>query len=170
MSAGTASVAPTSSVLVAVPADIINATNVAAADGVEAFTEASTAEDDQTEDISSLDLEDRREAMQRKADMEREAMLLRAGFHVQVAKAQQILYQAYAVRAVAHAQAELPHNKRSYCLVADYRQNMENPSFNWEQPGCAYYYSPISVYNFGVVDHSHVYPEGHIGEHLHSHV
>ena len=26
------------------------------------------------------------------------------------------------------------------------------------------------MYNFGVVDHSHVYPDGHIGEHLHSHV
>ena len=49
-----------------VPADIINATNVAAADGVEVFMEAATAEDDQTEDISSLDLEERREAMQRK--------------------------------------------------------------------------------------------------------
>ena len=71
----------------AVPADIANATNVAAADGVEAFTEAATAEDDQTEDISSLDLEEQREAMQRKADMERETMLLWAGFHVQAAKA-----------------------------------------------------------------------------------
>ena len=47
----------------AVPADIANATNVAAVDGVEAFTEAVTAEDDQTEDISSLDLEERCEAM-----------------------------------------------------------------------------------------------------------
>ena len=80
------------------------------------------------------------------------------------------MYRAYTARAVAHAQAELPHNKRSYCLVADYGQNMENSSFNWEQPGCAYYYSPVSVYNFGVVDHSHVYPDSHIGEHLHSHV
>ena len=154
----------------AVPADIANATNVAAADGVEVFMEAATAEDDHTEDISCLDLEERREAMQRKADMEQEAMLLRAGFHVQAAKAQRIRYRAYTARAVAHAQDELLHNERSYCLVVDYGQNMKNSSFNWEQPGCAYYYSPGSVYNFGVVDHSHVYPDGHIGEHLHSHV
>ena len=144
----------------AVPADIVNGivddgiagatindgvaanvvtTNVAAADGVKVFTEAAAAEDDQTEDVSALDLEEQREAMQRKADMERDTMLLWAGFHVQAAKVQRILYPAYAVRAVAHAQAELPHNKRSYYLVADYGQNMENPSFNWEQPGCVYY-------------------------------
>ena len=36
--------------------------------------------------------------MQRKADMEREAMLLWADFHVQTAKAQWIMYQAYAAR------------------------------------------------------------------------
>ena len=45
------------------------------------------------------------EAIQRKADMGREAMLLRAGFHVQAAKAQRIMYRAYAARAVAHTQA-----------------------------------------------------------------
>ena len=38
-------------------------TNVAAADGVEEFTEAAAAEDDQTEDVSALDLEEQREAM-----------------------------------------------------------------------------------------------------------
>ena len=85
-------------------------------------------------------------------------------------KAQRVIYQVYVAMAVAHAKAELPHNERSYCLVADYGQNMESPSFHQEQPGCAYYYSPASIYNFGVVNHSHVYPDGKVGKHLHCHV
>ncbi len=47
---------------------------------------------------------------------------------------------------------------------------MELPVYNKEQPGCTYYFSPMSVYNLGVVDHAHVYDDGWVGEHLHYHV
>ena len=47
---------------------------------------------------------------------------------------------------------------------------MDNPSFHKEQPGKAHYYSSMSVYNFGVVDHGHQYPNVTVAEHLYTHV
>ena len=47
---------------------------------------------------------------------------------------------------------------------------MELPIFNKEQPGATYYYSPLSIYNLGIVDHAHDYGGGDIKEHLHCHV
>ena len=55
-------------------------------------------------------------------------------------------------------------------MVADFGENMELPVYNKEQPGCAYYFSPLSAYNFGVVNHAHEYEDGIIGEHLYAHV
>jgi hypothetical protein len=40
----------------------------------------------------------------------------------------------------------------SYCIVADFAQNLQIPHFGDEQPGDTYYYSPLFVYVFGVVD------------------
>ena len=42
----------------------------------------------------------------------------------------------------------------SFCLVADYSQNLGLPHFGGEQPGDTYYYSPLAVYIFGIVDAS----------------
>jgi hypothetical protein len=47
---------------------------------------------------------------------------------------------------------------------------MELPVYNKEQPGITYYYSPLSIYNLGMVDHAHVYVDGRITEHMHCHV
>ncbi len=52
----------------------------------------------------------------------------------------------------------------------DYGQNVELPSYQKEQPGCTYYYSPLSVYNLGVVNHAHVYNDGQVSAHLHTQV
>ena len=54
--------------------------------------------------------------------------------------------------------------------MVDCGQNMENPSFHKEQRGKAYYYSPMGVYNFGVVDHGHQSPNGTVVEHMYAHV
>ena len=54
--------------------------------------------------------------------------------------------------------------------MVDYGQNMQVPIFNKEQPGSTYYFSPLSVYNLGMVDHAHVYNDGRIAEHMHCHV
>ena len=42
--------------------------------------------------------------------------------------------------------------------------------FNQNQPGCTYYYSPLGVYNLGVVDHAHAYGNGEFKDHMHTHV
>jgi hypothetical protein len=47
---------------------------------------------------------------------------------------------------------------------------MELSLFRKDKPGCTYYFSPLSVYNLGVVNHAHIYDDGHISEHLHAHV
>jgi hypothetical protein len=47
---------------------------------------------------------------------------------------------------------------------------MELLSYRKEQPGCTYYYSPMSVYNLGVVNHAHVYDDGRVSALLHAHV
>ena len=54
--------------------------------------------------------------------------------------------------------------------MVDYGQNMQVPIFNNEQPGSTYYFSPLSVYNLGMVDHAHVYDDGRILEHMHCHI
>ena len=47
---------------------------------------------------------------------------------------------------------------------------MELPSYNSEQPGCTYYFSPLTVFNLGVVNHAHAYNDGHVSEHMHAHL
>ena len=44
------------------------------------------------------------------------------------------------------------------------------PAFNKAQPGETYYYSPLSVSNFGFVDVAHINEEGKAEEHCHAHV
>ncbi len=62
--------------------------------------------------------------------------------------------------AVADATAGKENLVRRYTFVVDYGQNMELPVYNKEQPGCTYYFSPMSIYNLGMVDHAHVYNDG----------
>jgi hypothetical protein len=87
-----------------------------------------------------------------------------------MARAQRALYQAKVADAVADATARKEHSVRKYTFVVDYGQNMVLPMYNKEQPDCTYYFSPMSIYNLGVVNHAHVYNDGQISEHLHCHV
>jgi hypothetical protein len=103
-------------------------------------------------------------------DKERELMLLQAAAHIKMAKAQRALYQANVADAVADATARKEHLVRRYTFVVDFGQNMELPVYNKEQPGCTYYFSPMSVCNLRVVNHAHIYNDGWVREHLHCHV
>jgi hypothetical protein len=96
------------------------------------------------------------EAASTKADKEREQMLLQAVVHIKMAKAQRALYQAKVADAVADVTVGKEHLVRRCNFVVDCGQNMELPMYNKEQPGCTYYFSPMSIYNLGVVDHAHV--------------
>ena len=68
------------------------------------------------------------------------------------------------------AQAGNIHSEKTYTFVVDYGQNMEIPVYKEQQPGCTYYFSPLSMYNLGVVNHGHIYNNGKIGEHMYAHV
>ena len=47
---------------------------------------------------------------------------------------------------------------------------MELPIYNNKQPGCTYYFSPLSMYNLGMVNHAHKYDAGKVSEHMYAHV
>ncbi len=68
---------------------------------------------------------------------------------------------------VQDATAKKDHLRRVYTFVVDYGQNMEPPLYNKEQPGCTYFFSPLSVFNLGVINHAHVYNDGRVSEHMH---
>ena len=111
------------------------------------------------------------EAARNKIDEEREMMLLEAANHIKMARAQRALYQEKAAAAVASTRAGKPHGESVYCFVVDYGQNMELPIYNSEQPGVTYYFSPLSVYNLGMVNHGHDYGDDRgVSEHMHCHV
>jgi hypothetical protein len=110
------------------------------------------------------------EAVSTKADKERELMLLQAAAHIKMARAQRALYQVKVADAVADATAGKEHLVRRYTFVVDYMQNMELPVYNKEQPCCTYCFSPMSIYNLGVVNHAHVFDDGQVSEPLHCHV
>ena len=93
-----------------------------------------------------------------------------AVLYVKRARIQQIVYQLYVAKAIKHALDNVDHGQHTYTFVVDYGQNMELLIFNNEQLGCSYYYSPLSIYNLGVVNHAHKYGGDIWREHLHTHV
>ena len=99
---------------------------------------------------------------------EREQMMLEAAEHIRIARVHRTLYRDKID--AARMSVDRPHSECTYTFVVDYGQNIELPIFNKEQPGCPYYYSPMTVNNLGMVDHAHKYPNGQVGEHMHCHV
>jgi hypothetical protein len=57
------------------------------------------------------------------------------------------------------------YENRVHTFIVDYGQNMALPWFGTSQPGDTYYYTPLTIFNLGVVDVSH--PDG---EHLYCHL
>ena len=70
--------------------------------------------------------------------------------HVERARKQRELFNLK--KRPAKEDRNKPRDKHLYCFVADFAQNMNLPNFSEEQPGAMYYYSPMSVYPFGIVD------------------
>ena len=99
----------------------------------------------------------------------REQMIGRAYLHVEMACAQRLLYNRLTAKARSDAEQKKPHTQRTYTLVVDYGQNMEIPSFKSSQPGVTYYYSPLSIYNLGVVDTAREF-KGEHKDHMFCHV
>lgn len=146
-------------------------------DGDESIAEeepsASTTAPTTTQPTSEHE-EDLIDLLENVESLDRENMILRAERHVKMAQAQRMLYVNLVHKARQHVRLKLPFNRRSFTFVVDYGQNMELPVFNHEQPGCSYYYSPLSVYNLGMVDQAYAGPNGddygNPRDHMHLHV
>ena len=97
---------------------------------------------------------------------EQEQLVEKAAHHVMMAKKQRDYFNTK--KEQAKSTADLPQEQRVFTFVADFAQNMYIPNFAAEQPGATYYYSPLNVYPFGIVDGStdpteltaHVFYEG----------
>ena len=116
--------------------------------------------------VASDSLQESRICIEVEADsmtFEREQKIQEATVHVQMARTQRELVNRKI--ALARETSDDDHSDRTYTLIVDYGQNMELPMFGHEQPGDTYYYSPLTIYNLGVVDVSH--PEG---DHLYCHI
>ena len=75
-----------------------------------------------------------------------------AYLHVQMARA----HREAANKAISQAKECVgnEHSCRHYCVTMDYAQNLGLPHFGANQPGETYYYSPLNVNVFGIVDNS----------------
>jgi hypothetical protein len=94
-----------------------------------------------------------------------EKAILDAAKHVQMARAQRQLVNEKMSKAKEDALSNTIHPERTHTLIVDYGQNMQLPWFGTSQPGDTYYFTPLNVYNLGVVDVSHP-----AGEHLYCHI
>jgi hypothetical protein len=64
-----------------------------------------------------------------------------------------------------------PPAANTFKLTGDFGQNIMFPNFADEQPGSVYYFSNLTGYNFGVVNHAHEYNDGREPScHMHAHV
>jgi hypothetical protein len=83
---------------------------------------------------------------------EEEAIIQAASYHVEQAKVMRELAQMRAQEAKDDIANDVMHPNKRYCIVCDYAQNLGIPHFGKEQHGDMYYYSPLTINLFGLVD------------------
>ena len=96
-----------------------------------------------------------------------EDAIQKAHKHVRAAKVQRQEARKRMQEARDDLDAGKPVCKRRIVKIMDYSQNLYLPNFGAEQPGETYFYSPLNVYQFGIVDcsekedklHAYVYRE-----------
>jgi hypothetical protein len=87
-----------------------------------------------------------------------------------MARAQRCLYQSLEAAALCNAKNGVEYLKRKTTLTVNFGQNIQVPCNNPEQPGCTYYYSPLTANNFEIVNHSHDCGNGNMDNHIYCHV
>jgi hypothetical protein len=130
----------------------------------------SSSEDDdpmecEEEESPPVVLEEKEEEEVDDEVLQREKKFDDAVKHVKMARAQRQLVNEKMSKAKEDALASTIHSERTHTFIVDYGQNMSLPSFGTSQPGDTYYYTPLTIFNLGVVDVSH--PDG---EHLYCHL
>lgn len=98
-----------------------------------------------------------------------EEVLLAAARHVQNARSQRELVN----KKITTARDDVTQNKqwkdRVNVLIADYSQYLTLPFFGQRQPGDAYYFVPLNVNCFGIVNVANKYGK-EVSDHLYAHV
>jgi hypothetical protein len=125
------------------------------------YKKATTDGDDEDEDEDDDELE-------QDPDFEaRELAIENANKHCKRSICQRKLANEKITKAKEDKMNDVPHSSRTYTFIADYSQNLDLPHFGGEQPGETFYYSPLNIFQFGVVDpsdndrlHAFVYDEG----------
>jgi hypothetical protein len=101
---------------------------------------------------------------------EREAAINKAKAHVEHANAQREEFNAYLAQATHDYLTKKPKSECRCTLVVDYTHNLSLPHLGKEQAGETYYYCPLNVYGFGIVDQAtgklvtYIYNEGEGGK------
>jgi hypothetical protein len=95
-----------------------------------------------------------------KVEEANELLILDCTKHIDMARAQRFPYQSFYAAAVCNAKNGVEYQKRKTTFTVDFGQNIQVPCYNSEQPGCTYYYTPMTANNFGIVNHSHNYDYG----------
>jgi ribosome-binding protein aMBF1 (putative translation factor) len=106
--------------------------------------------------------------MSRLLMLQDEDLVIAVAKHVEDARKQRKLFNRKKKEARKDQLSDKVREERSYCFVGDFSQNMYLPNLAGEQPGAVYYFSPLNVYPFGLVDGStepttltaHLYYEG----------
>ena len=75
-------------------------------------------------------------------------------FHVKQFTEMRDLVRDFSKKGKKHHDENVVWEERSVVEFGDYAQNMDMPHFGSEQPGDIYYYSPLGIYVFGLVDTS----------------
>jgi len=115
--------------------------------------EVDASEDEEDADSMVVDSSGNEEALD-KALRRREKEYAKIGLHVREAANMRTLANEARARCREDAVNNKPVDQRTITLVADFSQNMELPLFGAEQPGETYYYTPLTVNAFGIVDTS----------------
>ena len=89
--------------------------------------------------------------------------------HVQQAAAQRSLCNKKMDEAKGDVAANKPHTDSRRCIVMDFAQNCKLPFFGENQAGPTYYYSPLAVNVFGLVDTA-MGPSGHVTSYVYSEI
>lgn len=124
---------------------------------------ASNGEDDVVDKMNDY------EVVQAEYEM-REAEINRAKLHVERADAQRKGFNELSERAKSSRAESKPRSEHYCTIVVDYSQNLGLPHLGAEQAGESYYYCPLNVNGFGIVDQgtgklvTYIYDEGEGGK------
>ncbi len=113
---------------------------------------------------------DKLDSASSKVEEAKEFLIKECSDHIDMARMQRFLYQSMEAAAVSDAKNGIEYSKRRTTLTVDFGQNIQVPCYNSEQPGCTYYYTPMTANNFGIVNHSHDNGNGNIDNHTYGHV